>query len=74
MEVSVQFTYEGFQIDAKVEAEFEPKTRTTPGYFDFYMLNCEIIDTTGENREIDEFEYSRFETILSAEVFYKLTN
>jgi len=38
MEVSVQFTYEGFQIDAKVEAEFEPKTRTTPGYFDFYLL------------------------------------
>lgn len=74
MKLDIEFTYQGFKIKAKVEAEFEPKTKTTPEYFNFDVLNCEIVDTIGQNREIDDFEYSRFESILSNEVFYKLTN
>jgi len=74
MKLDIEFTYDGFKIRADVEAEFEHKTKTSPEYFNFDVLECKVTDTTGENREIDEYEYSRFESILSAEVFYKLTN
>lgn len=73
MKLDIEFTYQGFKIEAEVEAEFEPKTRTTPEYFNFDVLECKVTDTTGENREIDEYEYSRLESILSDEVFYKLS-
>lgn len=74
MKLDIAFTYEGFKIEAIVKGEFYPKTRIAPEYFDFDVLECKVTDTTGENREIDEYEYSRLESILSAEVFHKLTN
>ena len=74
MRLNIEFTYDGFKIEATVKGELYPKTRVAPEYFDFDVLECKVTDTTGENREIDEYEYSRLESILSAEVFHKLTN
>lgn len=73
MKLDIEFTYDGFRVEAVVEGEFERVSREFPEYFDFNVLECVVYDSTELNREIDDYEFSCFEEILAQEVYFKLS-
>ena len=74
MIIKDEFTFDRFLIGFTVDAVYSKATRTEPEYFDFDVLETFVGCLDGTDSELDDYDYSRVESIMTEKIYNILKN